>query len=74
MSSEAYRDRAIDEVTDKVMQHPSIDVDEDVVRDKATNAVDELLDAPLQTFTTVLAENTVMSDLYRERADEDGRG
>lgn len=66
MSSDDYRDRAIDEVTGKVMQHPSIDAEEDVVRAKATAAVDELIDAPLQNFTTVLAENTVMSDLHRE--------
>ncbi len=65
----------INEVTEKVSQHRAVEADEQVVRAKATAAVDDLIDAPVQTFTPLLAENAVLSDLHARKArrsTEDG--
>jgi hypothetical protein len=74
MSSESYRERVINEVTEKVTQRRAVDVDDVVVRDKAAEAVDELLDAPVQTFAPLLAENAVLSDLHAAKSDDDAPG
>lgn len=72
MSEQSNRDRIIDEVVSKVEQHPSFEADHAVIHDKAADAVDELLDQPVQTFVPLLAENTVVSGLHRDRAKEGG--
>lgn len=64
MPERSHRDRVVDEVVEKVTQRPSIDADRDEVRTRANRAVDELMDAPVQTFTPLLAENTVVSELH----------
>ena len=58
-----YRDRVVEEVTDKVVQRQSTPDDETLIRDKARAAVDDLVDEPVQTFTPLLAENEVVTDL-----------
>ncbi len=58
-----YRDRVVEEVTDKVVQRQSTPDDETLIRDKAGAAVDSLIDEPVQTFTPLLAENQVVTDL-----------
>lgn len=68
---ENYRDRVVDEVTAKVQQRPSIDQEEQLVRERAEQAVDGLIDEPVQTFTSLLAENQVVSEL--KGAASDGR-
>jgi hypothetical protein len=60
-----YRERLVDEVTANVTQRHSTGADEQVVREKAEQAVDELIDAPVQSFVPLLAENEVVSDLQR---------
>lgn len=71
MSDQSNRDRIIDEVVYKVEQTHSVEADHDVVHEKATAAVDDLLDEPVQTFVPLLAENTVVSQLHRETTEED---
>ncbi len=44
-----HRDQVVDEVVDKVEHRQSIDHDPEVVRAHAEQAVDELIDQPLQT-------------------------
>ena len=70
--TEKHRDRVVDEVVEKVLQHRSIDQDPEVVRARAEDAVDDLIDKPVQTFTPLLAENQVVSELTADRpaADE----
>lgn len=58
-----YRDRVVDEVVDKVVQRQSTPDDPDLVRGRTEEAVDELVDEPVQTFTPLLAENKVVTDL-----------
>ncbi len=64
MTDDSYRDRIVEEVTEKVTQRPAIDADKETVQAKTEKAVDGLIDAPLQTFTSLLAENEVLSDLH----------
>lgn len=71
MSDQSNRDRIVDEVVYKVEQTHSVEADHDVVREKAAEAVDDLLDEPVQTFVPLLAENTVVSQLHRESSEED---
>lgn len=61
--SNDYRDRVVDEVTDKVTQRQATPDDPEAVRPMAERAVDELVDEPVQTFTPLLAENEVVTDL-----------
>ena len=61
-----YRDRLVDEVTAKVTARRAVDEDEQLVRQKAEEAVDGLIDAPVQSFVPLLAENEVVSDLTRD--------
>jgi hypothetical protein len=65
--TEKHRDRVVDEVVEKVQQHRSIDQDPDVVRARAEDAVDDLIDEPVQTFTPLLAENQVINELTADR-------
>ena len=71
MSSSSYRDTLVDEVTGKVIQR-SGSVDEQFVRAKAAEAVDELADARIQAFTPLLAENSVIKELYVSRRHDEG--
>ena len=64
-----HRDRVVDEVTEKVVQRGSTPDEEAVVRPRAEEAVDDLLEAPVQTFTPLLAENAVVTGLL---AEDDG--
>lgn len=69
-----YRDRVVEEVTDKVVQRQSTPDDEALIREKAGVAVDKLIDEPVQTFTPLLAENEVVTDLLgndRGQSSED---
>lgn len=70
MSENNYRDKVVDEVTDKVMQKPSISADESEVRERAEEAVDDVLDAPVQTFAPLLAENDVVTQLHQDASAE----
>ena len=65
MTEKNYRDKVVDEVTDTVMHKPSVEAGEPEVRQRAEDAVDELLDAPVQTFAPLLAENDVVSELHQ---------
>lgn len=58
-----YRDRLVDEVVDQVVQRQSTPDDPDLVREETEVAVDELVDEPVQTFTPLLAENKVVTEL-----------
>jgi type IV secretory pathway TrbF-like protein len=69
--TEKHRDRVVDEVVDKVQQHRSIDQDPELVRARVEDAVDDLLDKPVQTFTPLLAENQVVSELTADRPADD---
>lgn len=60
-----YRDRVVDEVIDKVAQRQATPDDPEVIRPQAERAVDGLVDEPVQTFTPLLAENEVVSELVR---------
>ena len=71
MSDQSNRDRIVDEVVSKVEQTHSVGADPDVVREKASDAVDDLLDEPVQTFVPLLAENSVVSQLHKESTEED---
>ncbi len=61
-----YRDRVVEEVTDKVVQRQATPEDPDLVRERAREAVDGLVDQPVQTFTPLLAENEVVTDLLAD--------
>jgi hypothetical protein len=63
MSTGDHKERIVDEVTDKVLRRPSIDAEADEVRSAAEIAVDHLIDAPIQTFTPILAENRVVGEV-----------
>jgi hypothetical protein len=67
--TENYRDRVVDEVVDKVQQRQAIDQDPAVVRAHAEDAVDSLIDEPVQTFTPLLAENQVANELIAGEQD-----
>ncbi len=69
MPQDSHRDKVVDEVTDKVVQRQGVDEDESQVRNRAEDAVDELIDAPVQTFTPLLAENAVLSDIHAAEPD-----
>lgn len=75
VSDESYRDRLVDEVTEKVTRRQATTAEEAEVRSKAEDAVDGLISEPLQTFTPLLAENEVLSHLHgRDQApDPSGR-
>ncbi|WP_435746429.1 hypothetical protein [Nocardioides sp. SYSU DS0663] len=60
---QSHRDRVVDEVVDKVSQRQAIDRDEVEVRQRAEEAVDGLIEEPVQTFTPLLAENEVVTGL-----------
>ena len=65
----SHRDKVVDEVVEKVQNRSALDPEVDV-RARAEQAVDELLDAPLQTFTPLLAENEVVSSMHvKDRAE-----
>ncbi len=66
MSEETHRDSVVDEVTDKVVQRGGTSAPEAEVRPMAEKAVDELVDQPVQTFTPLLAENSVLTELHAE--------
>lgn len=66
---ESHRESVIDEVTDKVVSRNATTADESEVRPMAEEAVDELLDQPVQTFTPLLAENSVLSELHAGDGD-----
>ncbi len=68
MSEQSHRDRVVDEVVEKVTHRHSIQAEESEVRAEARRAVDDLLEAPVQTFTPLLAENAVVSGLHESRA------
>lgn len=69
-----YRDRVVGEVTDKVAQRQSTPDDEELIEAKAGAAVDGLIDEPVQTFTPLLAENEVVTDLLGDdRAEGEER-
>ena len=64
MTEKNHRDRVVDEVTDKVMSKPSVQAEESEIRSRAEESVDQLLDEPVQTFTSLLAENDVVTELH----------
>jgi|GEM_PF-6075984 len=64
------RDRIVDEVTEKVEHKQSVHADSADIRSRSEEAVDQLLDKPVQTFTPLLAENVVTSDLASRDEDE----
>ncbi len=72
MSPADHRDQVVDEVTDKVLHRPATEAPEDEVRDMSEDAVDGLIEAPVQTFTPLLAENEVVSRLHQPGPDEPG--
>jgi hypothetical protein len=63
----SHRDKIVDEVVGKVTQRAGTDAEPDTVRPKAEQAVDRIIDEPVQTFTPLLAENQVVSELIDER-------
>lgn len=71
MAGESKRDRIVAEVVEKIRRRRAPDVDEEFVRAKAEEAVDELLGAPVQTYTPLLAENAVLNQLPRQRREPD---
>jgi len=72
MSNKSYRDSVVDEVADKVMSREGTRAPESEVRPMAEEAVDELVDQPIQTFTPLLAENTVVTELHAGDSDDEG--
>ncbi len=64
MTNESYKESVVDEVTDKVTSREGTQAPESEVRPMAEEAVDELVDQPVQTFTPLLAENTVLTELH----------
>lgn len=70
MPQEGHRDKLVDEVTEKVMKRPGVDAEESEVRPRVEEAVDGLVDAPVQTFTPVLAEHQVVSEVHRSHRDD----
>ena len=63
------KDLMVDEVVAKVEQRPAIDAPHDEVRSRTGEAVDGLIDRPVQSFTPLLAENEVVGDLLAEQHD-----
>ena len=64
--SESHRDQIIDEATAAVMDKPGVTASEPEVRELAGDAVDGLIDQPVQTFTPLLAENEVLTQLHEQ--------
>lgn len=73
VSDESHRESMIDEVTDKVMSRSGTTADESRVRPMAEEAVDDLLDQPVQTFTPLLAENSVLTELHADDPKDEHR-
>lgn len=59
-----HRDQVVDEVTEQVMQKSGVRAEHSEVRERAAASVDGLLEQPVQTFTPLLAENEVVTDLH----------
>ncbi len=80
MAANDHTDTRVDEVTDQVLRRPGGEAGEDEVRPLAEAAVDELQEGRVQTFTPLLAENRVVSELGQDGAvgapvaDIDGDG
>lgn len=70
MSSESHRESVVDEVTRKVVSRAGTTADESEVRPMAEEAVDDLLDQPVQTFTPLLAENSVLTQLHADDLED----
>ncbi len=71
--NESHQESVVDEVTDKVVNRSGTTADEAEVRPMAEEAVDDLIDQPVQTFTPLLAENLVLTGLHAaDPEDEDG--
>ena len=62
--SGSHRQQIVDEAVEKVMDKPGVTADEARVRELAEEAVDGLIDQPVQTFTPLLAENEVLTTLH----------
>ena len=62
--SQNHRDQIVDEATRSVMDKPGVTADEARVCELAAEAVDGLIDQPVQTFTPLLAENEVLTTLH----------
>ena len=65
-----HQEHIVDEVSKKVAQRATTPDDTDLIREKAAEAVDELIERPVQTFTPLLAENEVVTELVQERHAE----
>ena len=65
-SGSDYRDRLVEEVTAQVTRRHAIEQEEAVVRERAERAVDGLIDAPVQGFVPLLAENEVVTSLRED--------
>ena len=63
---QSHRDEIVEEAVRKIRDKPSVTATEADIRDRTERAVDSLVDQPLQTFTPLLAENEVLSELYAE--------
>ena len=72
MTEKNHRARVVDDVTDKVMSKPSVQAEESEIRSRAEESVDQLLDEPVQTFTSLLAENDVVTELHESTRAEQG--
>ncbi|QWC86371.1 hypothetical protein KLP28_06700 [Nocardioidaceae bacterium] len=66
MTERDHRQQIVDEAVEKVMDKPGVTAEEGRVRDLAREAVDELIDQPVQTFTPLLAENEVLTELHAD--------
>lgn len=66
-TEQGVKDRIVEEVVDKVEQRPAVDAEHEEVRARTEEAVDGLVDAPVQTFTPLLAENKVVGGLLAEQ-------
>ena len=62
---ENHRDQIVDEATRAVLSKPGVTADEQTVRELTALAVDDLIHQPVQTFTPLLAENEVLTQLHR---------
>ena len=67
-----YRDRLVEEVTSQVKRGHTIEQEETVVRERAEQAVDALIDAPVQGFVPLLAENEVVTALREDERSTQG--
>ncbi|WP_336923899.1 three-helix bundle dimerization domain-containing protein [Aquipuribacter sp. SD81] len=64
-------DPRVEQVVEKVEARPSVDAPREEVTARAQEAVDELAEAPVQTFTPLLAENRVVDELHGGDRDRD---